>query len=299
MEHYRIRELILSSIVIITAFITAGCGEFLAKSTWCDREVIIDGIDDGEEWNDARYFFEKEKVTVGLINDKTDMYVRLSTNDHKIQRQFLMLGFTLWFNPQGGKRKTLGIHFPVGMQGGGMPGGDMQMTPRKTGSDREAEDAQLQKMIEESQKEIEIIGPGKDEKIKMSVEEVEEYGIEVRIGYSSKENLVYELKVPLLRNVSRPYYIGTEIAKVVGIGLESGKMDTRQMGKRGGGTGGRDGGGMGGMGGGRGGGRGGMGGRGGGMGGGRGGMGGGMRRQTTKPIEIWLKSELAQEHVDL
>ena len=298
MKRYRIRELILLSIVIITAFITAGCGEFLAKSTWRDREVIIDGIDEGEEWNDARYFFEKEKVTVGLINDKTDMYVCLSTNDRKIQRQFLIRGFTVWFNPQGGKKKTLGIHFPVGMQGGGMqggmPGGDRQagdnlMTPGKSGSDRGDEDAQLQKMLVESQKEIEIFGPGKDEKIKMSVEEAEENGIKVRIGYSSKENLVYELKVPLLRNVSRPYFIGTESVKVVGIGLESGKMDTSQMGKRSGGMGGRDGGGMGG----------GMGGGHGGMGGGRGGGRGGMRQQTTEPIEIWLKTELAQQHVDL
>ena len=298
MEHYRIRELILSSIVIITTFITAGCGEILAKSTWRDREVIIDGIDDGEEWNDARYFFEKEKVTVGLINDETDLYVRLSTNDQKIQRQFLTLGFTVWFNPQVGKKKTLGIHFPVGMPGGGMQGGDRQagdmlMTPRKSGSDRGEEDEQLQKMLGESQKEIEIIGPGKDQRITMSVVEAEEYGIKAEIGYS-KGNLVYELKVPLLRNVSHPYFIGTEIAKVVGIGLESGKMDTSQMGKRGGGgMGGRRGGGIGG---GMGRGRGGMGG---GMGGRGGGMGGGMRHQTTEPIEIWLKTELAQEHVDL
>ena len=143
---------------------------------------------------------------------------------------------------------------------------------------------QLQKMLEESQKEVEIIGPGKDESSTLLVSDVEEYGIDMQIRYS-KGNLVYEFKIPLLRSELQPYGIGTEIVQAISIGLETGKIDMSQMrsqtGSQGGGMGGRGGsrGGKGGMGG--------MGGKGGGM--------DSMSPQMPESLELWLKTELASE----
>ena len=128
----------------------------------------------------------------------------------------------------------------------------------------------------------------------MFVNDVMELGINVKMDVS-KGNLVYELKIPLLRSESQPYGIGTEMANIIGIGLESGKIDVEEMrsqtGSQGGGMGGRGGGrgGKGGMGG--------MGGRGGGDHGGMGGQGGmgRMRPQMPESLELWLKIQLASE----
>ncbi|MFC1552724.1 hypothetical protein ACFL6P_09215 [Candidatus Latescibacterota bacterium] len=261
------------------------------ESAWRDREVIINGIDGGAEWENARYFFENENITIGLLNDENTMYIRLSSRDRIMQRQLLTLGFTVWFDEKGGRKKTLGIHFPLGSKTGGM-----EMIRRDKNASMNDDLEQFRKMIEASQIDIEIIGPGKDAHTTLTVEDVRELGIHVKMDVS-KGNLVYELQIPLLRSESQPYGIGMERAQAIGLGLESGKIDPAQMksqmGNRGdsarssGGRGGMDG--MGGMGGGRGGGRGG-GGKGG---GGRGGMGGG--EMMPEPVELWLKTELASE----
>jgi len=223
MKSYRLKIMFLTFFVVLSVFVFAGCGMLEVESTWRDREVTIDGIDDGDEWANARYFLGEEKVTIGLLNDESNMYVRLSSHDNNMQRQLMALGFTVWFDAAGKKRKTLGIHFPIGMQSGGM-----QMMSRDRSTSRDEDSDQSQKMVEESQKEIEIIGPGKNESIKMVLSDVLEQGINIKIDVS-KGNLVYELQIPLARNELHPYGIGTDITQAIGIGLETGKIDTSQM----------------------------------------------------------------------
>ena len=271
--------LFLSFIIFLSSFLLSGCGMKELNSNWRDHEVTLDGIDDGPEWEGTRYFFNEEKVTIGLLNDNKNLYIRLSSRDQRLQAQLVMVGFTIWFDAKGGKKKTVGIHFPIGMQSGGIE--TMRVSGRtsmKKNPDR------LMKMLEEAQKEIEIFGPGKGECCTLSIPEVEELGIKAKID-NSKGNLVYELKVPLARNESQPYGIGTDTSGTISIGFEMGEMDMKQMtreprGQRGG------------MGGGRTGGRGDMGGIGS-RGGGRG-MGGGMR-QMPESLELWLKIRLAAE----
>ena len=275
-------SLFLSFIIILSTIMLADCGMRELESTWRNSEITINGKDEETEWENARYFFEKEKVTIGILNDENNMYLRLSSRDRNMQRQLMALGFTVWFDAKGGKKKTLGIHFPIGMQGSGM-----QMMRRGRSTSRDEDSDQLRKMLEVSQREIEILGPEKNESYTMFVNDVMELGINVKMDVS-KGNLVYELKIPLTRSELQPYGIGTEIAQAIGIGLETGKIDMKQMrsqmGRRSGGMGGRGGGGMPG------------GGRmpeGGGMGGGR--RGGGMRPQMPESLELWFKIQLASE----
>ncbi len=293
MKVNHISFLLKSFIIFLSFTLLVGCDMREVDSTWRDRVVTIDGIDEGSEWENARYFFEKEKVIIGLLNDENNLYVRLSSRDRNLQRQLMVLGFTLWFDAKGGRKKTFGIHFPIGMQGSGM-----QMMRSSGRTNRNEDSDQLRKMLEGSQREIEILGPGKNESYTMLVVDALVLGINVKIN-NPKGNLVYELKIPLLRNESQPYGIGTEIAQEIGIGLETGKIDMEQMRsqmrERGGSMGGR--GGIGGRGGGLGGGssREGMGGRSGGMRGREGGRGGG---QMFESLELWLKTELALEPID-
>ena len=104
-------------IIMFLMVMFVGCGMREMDSKWCDRTISIDGIDSGAEWENARYFFEKEKVTVGLMNTENILYLRLSTYDQKLQRQLLALGFTIWFDEKGGGMGRRG-----GMGGGGIGG---------------------------------------------------------------------------------------------------------------------------------------------------------------------------------
>jgi hypothetical protein len=304
------------SIVLFLLFGAAGCALPEIESTWRDREVIIDGIDEGSEWENARYILEDENMILGVLNDNDFLYLRLSTRDRDLQRQVLTAGFTVWLNENGKKKETFGIHFPLGNRAGGMPmmrrGGEPP-TGENPNSEHPAGDNsngesplgvppmgddpdQLENMIIMAQTGIEILGPAEDARTFLTPDDLSSSGIEVKLD-ESKGILVYELCIPFVRDESHPYGIGAKHVNEIAIGLESGSYNMNQMRNQSGNPGSRGGrGGMGGMGGG------GMGGPGGGMGGpggGRGGMGsrGGTRGggMITEPVEFWFNAVLAQE----
>ncbi len=118
--------------------------------------------------------------------------------------------------------KTFGIHFPLGVK-------DMGMPVMNRGGKEDPE--KLEKMFAELQKEMEILGPGKEESVRMSVIVAETQGINVKVG-NSTGYLVYELKVPLTQNKQHPYAIGTDTSKSINIGFETPELDREMMGGR-------------------------------------------------------------------
>ncbi|MFA6471179.1 MAG: hypothetical protein WCU00_03975 [Candidatus Latescibacterota bacterium] len=299
MKRYTSFVLLPLSIIFLFALLFIGCGTTEIVSKWCDRTITIDGVDNGAEWENVRQFFDEEKVTIGIMNDEKNIYLRLSTYDQKLQRQLLASGFTIWFDGKGGAKKLLGIRYPVKkmgkegqMQGGTRPPSDMtDAAGRKNRTPMANAAAMLDTMVQAIPNEIELIGPKKDESSSLSFVDAEKYGILCKIS-TAKGNLVYELQFPLSRTETCPYGISSKLVKAIGIDFEAGKMERGQLGQggMGGGRGGMGGGGMGGgMGGGRGGGMG--GGRGGGMGGGPGGGmgGGGMGSAVQESLDFMIK----------
>ena len=278
--------------IIFTIFLTVGCGMKEFNSIWRDHDVIIDGKDEGTEWEGARFFFDEQKVTIGILNDNDDLYIRLSSRDGMTQRMLLMGGLSLWFDNAGGKAKTFGIHFPVGR------GQDTPRMNRQPGEDdksingRKTMEGMIGKMLDQSQSVVEIIGPEKNVRNTYSLAEAHGMGIEMHIDIS-KGNLVYELKIPLSQSGSYPYGIGTDISGTIAIGFETGLLNTEQFRQRQGGRegrGGRDGRSGGGLDGGA---R-----QPGGFGGG-GGMGEMSGRRPggpgiSEPLELWIKTRMAR-----
>jgi hypothetical protein len=261
------KRIILASILFFFAFFLAGCGTFKLKSKWLDREITVDGQSD--DWLGSLMYIEEKNISVGLFNDENFLYICMIAEDQFVRNQVMRQGVMLWFDPSGGKKKTFGIKFPIGMQAGDVPMG-------RRGDEQDPE--RFRKARRRSMTELEILGPGKDESLKMPKEDAKGIDIIVK-GLSGM--LVYELKVPLNHSEEHPYAIGAKAGSSIGFRLEIPKMSRQRMGGRGG---------MGG--------KGGMGGGKGGMGGGRGGMGGGMRgggmrSQMTKPLKIQAVVQLA------
>jgi len=221
-----INNLFMLLVICIAINIITGCAKPIElNSKWRDFEITIDGIDN--EWSSATIYAEKAKVSLTLLNDNNYMYIRLYSRDRGVQMQMVGMGFTIWFDPDGGKNKTFGIHFPLGIK-------DMDM-PMMAKS-REENPEEPEKMIKESLNEMEMLGPGKDEIYRMSLIEAETQGINAMLGFS-KGNLVYELKVPFVQDEEHLYAIGINTAGIdtstmIGIGFETPELDREEMRKK-------------------------------------------------------------------
>ncbi|MDP1993322.1 MAG: hypothetical protein Q8K00_20070 [Syntrophales bacterium] len=264
-----------------------GCGMEEMYSAWCDRQVAIDGRDDGIECENALHSIAKGEITVGLLNDEKMLYLRLSTRNQAIQRQVLTTGLIVWFDETGGREKIYGIHFPLSIKNR-RPGSERRPASGRDGAKRADPSDGPDQFSEISRGEIEIIRPGKNEHSMVLADDSSPYGIQCRIG-NTKGTLVYELRVPLITDENSTHGIAMSKPKIIGIGLVTGEDEQlrQDAGDRGGGPGGGRGpGGMGG----------GLEGRGGGMGqppqGPPGGM--GSIRETMKPTNQWLKVHLAE-----
>jgi len=259
--------------IILLSSIGLGCGSSLKlDSQWRDRVISVDGKH--EEWQEGMNFVEKENVAVGFFNDEDYLYVSMTTSNRDIQRQFMAMGFAIWFDPDGGKKKEFGILFPVGMM-------EMGMMMRGRGQSQDIET--LRENFKKSLNDLEIFMPGEKEPRRMPVADAT--GIEVTVG-DSHEQLIYEIKVPLHKSEIHPYAIAAKADKPIGIGFETAQLDREKMRERmgRGGMGSRPpGGGSGGVGGGR-----------GGFGGGRGGGMGG-RPQMPEQFKLWAQVQLSSE----
>jgi hypothetical protein len=259
--------------IILLSSIGLGCGSSLKlDSQWRDRVISVDGKH--EEWQEGMNFVEKENVAVGFFNDEDYLYVSMTTSNRDIQRQFMAMGFAIWFDPDGGKKKEFGILFPVGMM-------EMGLMMRGRGQSQDIET--LRENFKKSLNDLEIFMPGEKEPRRMPVADAT--GIEVTVG-DSHEQLIYEIKVPLHKSEIHPYAIAAKADKPIGIGFETAQLDREKMRERmgRGGMGSRPpGGGSGGVGGGR-----------GGFGGGRGGGMGG-RPQMPEQFKLWAQVQLSSE----
>lgn len=272
--------LLFTSLVLLSVTSLVGCNGLELNSNWPEREVVIDGLDG--EWSGTMYYIDKKSVAVGLLNDEEYMYLCLATVDSRQVQQIIRSGLTVWFDPQGGKKESFGVNFPLGTQFS-PENMNRESMPQPMSREGTADPEKLRQMLEESTKEMVVIGPGKEERRKMPVSRSQE--IKVKLGYSGGK-LVYELRVPLVRDVDNPDAIGLGEGRYVGVGFETAEIDmeaTRERMKDGTGPGGPPtGGGM----------RGGGGKGGGGHSGG--GRGGGSRGdEAPHRLELWTKVELA------
>jgi hypothetical protein len=260
-------------------------------SHWRDREIVIDGSN--ADWpGPLLQIEEKTPVTIAAVNDGRFLYLVLHASDPMARARIMRQGLIVWFDPSGKNKKQFGIKFPVGMERGDMRGrsggGPRGMRPGGGTSpdDGTGDSGQRGPEMFDPPNRLELLGAKKDDIHSFVADKVP--GIVVKIG-QVEGALVYELQVPLAKTSEFVYAIGTTAGALIGIGLETPKIERassdegRGRGMGGGGMGGR---GMGGRGG-----RGGGGRSGGGM-GGRG-MGAGRDTEQMKPMKAWGLLQLA------
>jgi hypothetical protein len=210
------QSLVACALGILVLF-AAGCEEQELNSNWLDREIVIDAKSD--DWLDTLYYFESNMVSLGFFNDESHLYVCMLAEHPMLQMQVVGQGFTLWFDPAGGKKKTFGIRFPIGMRGM-----RAQMDPMRT-QEGELDREKMRQAFEESLADLEIFGPG-GVKRQLPVEEAK--GLEIKVR-NETGLFVYELKVPLRANEEHPFAIGANAGTAIGVGLEVPEIDKDEM----------------------------------------------------------------------
>ena len=216
-----VRCVCAAALVAATLGLAAACKQVELASGWAADGVEVDGVND--EWIGAITYFEKQDVTVGLLNDEEFLYVSLVTSG-PVGRQAMATGLTVWFDPDGGKDEWYGIRFPVPPEpserlsndrGGGRPGGG-----------RGASSRSLDRL-----REVELVGPGDLNRRRLP--RPVRGGLEVAIR-NNGPTFVYELKVALARNDDYRMGLGVEPGSEIGVGLMTGNIGGQGRGGRGG-----------------------------------------------------------------
>ncbi len=253
--------------ILLIAGVFNGCKKTVEfDSFWRTAEITIDG--DESDWENGLTYFEKEGVGLGIRNDEDNLYIILKTYDRTSQLQVIRNGLTIWFDPEGKKKKRFGIRYPIGLQ-------EYGIFPSRRGAMDFGEPQITKEEFAEMLREIEIIQSGE----KTRIPRIAAPGIRVAMSDQAGP-LVYEIKIPLRADDELLYAIGTHAGTQIGVGFETGEIKREDMmSRRGSGmSGGRPGGGMGG-------------------GGGRGGMGGQRQppQEMPSPMKTWMKLNLASE----
>jgi hypothetical protein len=217
-----------AGLVAVVLFVgSIGCktfNTFTADSRPVSKPIVIDGKSD--DWQGDLYVVPGERLSVGFLNDRDNLYVCLLTSDTFIKFQIMSRGFIVWFDPKGGKEKAFGIKYPVGRPAGQQP----KMTMGETG------EPVIDESSGASMNEFEIVKSEKEPSRKMAFSQAQ--GLEIKVA-SSTGLIVYEMKIPLVQSGDNPVAAGAVPGKMIGIGFETGKFDASQMprGNRGGGAG--------------------------------------------------------------
>ncbi len=224
MKRMHVSMLCLAAGLLITASYLLGCGggqELI--STWCESEVTVDGLD--TEWEGAMAYLDDPGVAIGLLNDAEYLYLCLATVDSRVVQQVVGSGLTVWFDPEGGKKEVFGINFPLGMDPSSMGRPDENMSmpePGESGPDPE----RIRQMLDRSAYEMVIMGPEKSRSQRMPVAGSQE--VKVKLGYAGGK-LVYEMRVPLRRDLEHPDAVGLEDDDTIGLGFETAEIDREAM----------------------------------------------------------------------
>ncbi|MCI0692062.1 STN domain-containing protein [candidate division KSB1 bacterium] len=188
-------------------------------SRWRIAEIKVDGSDN--EWIEAITYLEKEQLGFGLKNDSSDLYICLKF-DRAIERQAMMFGFTLWFDPAAKNKKTFGVRFPIGMMNFES---DFMPDPMESLEDGGGRQKQFAAML----REVEVLGPEKDDRNRFLAGS--SFGIQAAT-FDSPAGLVCELKIPLQSAPGRPYAIAAALGQTLSVGFEMGELDREKMRER-------------------------------------------------------------------
>jgi hypothetical protein len=199
--------------LIFSLSVVSGCNNTTLQSSW-RQPISLNTTADSTWENSRKYSFENESLVIGFQNDADFLYVFLGTSNKETQMKIERAGVTVWFDGKGGKEKSFGIQYPVKME---KPTMSSEKAARPSMNQND-----LPEKFAGNLDTMEIIGPGKNERVKASINN--DLGLSVTRN-SNSGPISYELKIPLKTTNQTPFAIGADAGSIIGIGLETGKIE--------------------------------------------------------------------------
>jgi hypothetical protein len=213
MKKYSNFNIIFLLFLFVLPLFISGCGDQEYKSYWLKGDIKIDG--NQEDWGNRITFFKDENVGIGIQNDSDNVYVCLVTSDRGHIMSTLRNGFTLWIDPQNDNR-VYGIKFPIGMSN------DMMFNYEEKQNGNYQDISSMMKKYESSMNEFELVK--QDGELLSGIPVKNDYGIQMKIKIS-RDQLVYELKLPLSHSINNGFFVNAAPGKEIRLGFEEGKID--------------------------------------------------------------------------
>jgi len=190
---------ILPGIVLsICSLLLSNCSGLELTSIRATKAVSIDALT--HDWPDSGWV-EKDGLRFAVMNDDENAYIVLVTLKPELRRQIMFRGLTVWFDPLARGKKTVGVHYPLGMARGSRRPGE---------SDPLAQPGQIQM-------EFEYISPLEQGPVRVPL--IAGRGISLKIN-NEQESLVYELRIPLKSSSDKPYSIESAPGSKISVGFE-------------------------------------------------------------------------------
>jgi hypothetical protein len=183
----------------LALFLAAGCRSSRADKdnspvqgpVWQRQPILIDGSD--ADWIKPLPFYDKkEGLHYSISNDKDDLYILISARSQEEQQKIIEGGLTVWVNNQAEKANSeaVGIGYPTGRK-----------QSRESSIMAEARPDQYQPKkhsLEDDLSAYTLYGFNKDTTVQnFDAGESNSAGIQVKIGFNSINELIYEARIPL------------------------------------------------------------------------------------------------------
>ncbi len=198
----RFKYSMIAAVVLAAAIFPVGCaGQKEVAGRWRGHDVAVDGRDN--EWQASPQYYDKDKhITVRIVNDAEALFLAVSTSDRSVARQLQMAGLTIWFDPEGGAEKVLGLHLPsMNRRPEGPPGGGARVEDGfgQRNASRSPEKDETRSSgptpAPEPIQEMEITYSDTTGPLRMKMDEIRRTGIDICTGSTGKGRMVYELMV--------------------------------------------------------------------------------------------------------
>ncbi len=212
-------------ILIVPLCVLNGCVDTVIHSAWKDHEIVVDGKDN--DWPPEAMIKEKN-VAFGICNDNENLYMCLSITDKITKAQLMGLfkqDFCVWIDTATGmeyKRfRNFGIRFS---------NNSAFMDEDLISKTRYLQVQSFQVIADEMMSHLTIQVM---QNLCPVASLVEAKGIDSAISVSKNgRQLIYELKIPLLKNAEHPYAIGAVAGKPLYIGLETSPINVDMIQKQ-------------------------------------------------------------------
>ncbi len=173
-----------------------------AATRTTSRFVAAPPTIDGQatEWTDSLAYDATSHLQYQVLNDARTLYVRLRANDASTQAKLAYLGMVVWLDSTGRNQQQLGIRFPLAIDlntlkssGAQRPAGAMG----PSAAERQQEHlARLRQILVQSGGEMELLN-FRGSKEPVLTDSQAPLGIKAALGLDARNNLIYELAVPL------------------------------------------------------------------------------------------------------